>query len=300
MSPKLSLVIVNYNTAAFVDRALATFAAGRMPFATETIVVDNGSAESVSEVCARHGALLLRLNGNRGYGAAANRAAREARGEYLAIANPDIAFGYDTVYRLVDCLDRHEQVGVAGPQLVYPDGEAQPSARRFPRLRYLMVGRRSPLVRLVPNLRRAREFLYAGTETAGGPVLVEAVLGTCMVFRRCAFDEVGGFDERYFLFAEDMDICRRLAARGWQSLVEPAARLEHYYGGARRRRRLFSEYHRVKALVRFMGDGLCGFKRGLLAFGGLAYCSLQAAGDALGLHEFEYSWKLRKESGRTG
>uniref|UniRef100_A0A7C4GAR3 Glycosyltransferase family 2 protein n=1 Tax=candidate division WOR-3 bacterium TaxID=2052148 RepID=A0A7C4GAR3_UNCW3 len=299
MPPKLSLVIVNYNTAAFLDRALVTFAAGEMPFESEVIVIDNGSVEPVEEVCARHSVRLMRLGKNRGYGAAANRAAEEASGEYLAVANPDIAFGRHTAVRLVDCLDTHGRAGVVGPQLVYPDGTAQPSARRYPRLRYILVGRRSPLVRLMPQFGAAREFLYAGTEAAAGPVEVEAVLGTCMVFRRCAFDEVGGFDESYFLFAEDMDICRRLALRGWQSFVEPAARLEHYYGGARRRHRLFSEQHRVQALVRFLGSGLPQAGRGLLAFGGVAYCSLLAAGDALGLYEFEYSWAGRKETRRT-
>lgn len=299
MRPKLSLVLVNYNTAAFVDRALATFAAGKMPFSTEVIVADNASKEPVRDVCARHRVRLLRLAANRGYGRAANRAAREAAGEYLAVANPDIAFSRDTVRRLVDCLEAHEKAGVVGPQLVYPDGTAQPSARRYPRLRYLLVGRRSPLVRVMPHLRPAREFLYAGTETATEPVEVEAVLGTCMVFRRSAFDEVGGFDESYFLFAEDMDICRRLAARGWKSLVEPGARLEHFYGGSRRRHRLFAECHRVKALVRFMGDGACGFGRGALGFCGTAYCAMLAAGDALGLYEYEYSWTAGKEAGRT-
>ncbi|MEO0078867.1 MAG: glycosyltransferase family 2 protein, partial [candidate division WOR-3 bacterium] len=294
MPPKLSLVIVNYNTAAFVDRALATFVAGEMPFKTEVIVVDNASAEPVLGVCARYGVPLLQLGANLGYGAAANRAARQACGEYLAVANPDIAFGRDTARRLVDCLDTQERVGVVGPQLVYPDGTPQPSARRYPRLRYLLVGRRSPLVRLMPRLRSAREFLYAGTEQATGPVEVEAVLGTCMVFRRSAFDAVGGFDERYFLFAEDMDICRRLADNGWKSVVEPMARLEHYYGGARRRHRLFAEYQRVKALARFMGQGLSVTGRILTAFGGAAYCLLLAAGDALELHEFEYSWTGRK------
>jgi GT2 family glycosyltransferase len=208
----------------------------------------------------------------------------------VAAANPDLAFEPGAVSRLVRVLDDDPAVGAAGPQLRYPDGRPQPSARRFPRLRYVLAGRRSPLARLFPGLRAARDFQYIGTEAADGPVRVEAVLGTFMVLRRAALDRAGWFDERFFMFAEDMELCRRLGRAGWKVVVEPRARVEHFYGGVRQRFRRFTEYHRVRALVRFLGSERGPLLRALVGAAGAWYYFLLEGMAAVGLHEHERSW----------
>ncbi|MBM3315387.1 glycosyltransferase family 2 protein [candidate division WOR-3 bacterium] len=295
MQPKLSVVFINYQSADLLDRAIASLRKAEPVLAPEVIVVDNASPDrpALDAVCARHRIPLVRLSRNRGYGAAANRGFRRARARYVAVANPDLRFEPGGVSRLAGLLDAEPAAGAVGPQLVYPDGRPQPSARRYPGLRYALAGRRSPLARLCPKLAAARDFQYLGTERAADPVEVEALLGTFAVFRREALDSAGGFDERYFMFAEDMELCRRLRQKGWKVFLEPRARVEHYYGGVRRRFRRFTEYHRVKALTQFMSQGRGCLRLPVVVAGAWYYFLLEGMA-AVGLQEYEYSWRLRE------
>ncbi len=292
-SPTLTVVFVNFNSARFLDRALASLAAAEPEEEIEKVVVDNASSdrEPVRTVCARHGCRLLALARNLGYGAAANRGFRVARGRYLAVANPDLEFSAGSMSALVQLMTATPSCGAVSPQLVYPDGRPQASARRFPRLKFVLAGRRSIAARVFPSLSRAQEFQYQGIEQAQAPVPVEAVIGTCVLFRREALAAVNGFDERYFMFAEDLDICRRLGQAGWQVLLEPRVRVRHFYGGVRRRFRRFTEFHRLRALRQFFEQGQPRWFRGLLTLGFVAYLCVEEAAGLVGLGEFEYSWR---------
>lgn len=291
MKPKLSVVFVNYNSAGYLKSALESLASVCRDVAVEVIVADNGSRrlDEVKVVCGRFGARLLALGRNLGYGAAANRGARFAQGEYLAVANPDLVFQPGSIPALVRFLDDERTAGVVGPQLRYPDGTFHPSARRFPRLRYVLAGRRSVLRLAWPGYSRGREFLYLGAEQQADPVGVESVVGPFMVFRHRAFDEAGGFDERFFMFAEDIDICRRLG-RSWGVFLLPGARVVHAVGGSRRRVRRFTEYHRMRSHRLFLRDNAGAFHRLLLEFLFVAYAGLFFAGSMLGVYEQEHSW----------
>jgi GT2 family glycosyltransferase len=207
------------------------------------------------------------------------------------VANPDLVFHHGSVDLLVRFLDEHPGVGAVGPQFLYPDGTPQPSARRFPSLKYVLAGRRSPVARFFPRHRLAREFQYLGSETASGPVAVEALVGAFTVFRRAAFESVRGFDERYFMFAEDMDICRRLQEGGWRVCLDPRVLVEHYCGGVRRKHRRFTEYHRLKALCRFLCVGRSAAMRLSMTFAFACYLSTIEAGLLIGLGEYEPSWR---------
>lgn len=295
MPPELSVVFVNYDSARFLDRALASLAKCDPALDFEAIVVDNASHDQseLAGLCRRHKARLLQLRRNAGYGAAANRGFKHARGRFIAVANPDLEFPPSSVSKLLAFMHGRSDVGAVSPQLVYPDGTPQSSARRLPRLRYLLAGRRSPLARLLPRYAPAREFLYADVHEAGVPVSVEAVIGTFVIFRREALEQVSGFDERYFMFAEDLDICQRLRKAGWDVVVETGARVKHFYGGVRRSRRRFTEFHRIKALSRFLGHGRGQAAMALLTLGAVGYLCALEAGGLLGLGEFEYSWQPR-------
>lgn len=293
-TPRLSIVFVSYNSSAELAKALASLERAEPAVSFETIVVDNGSSDlgHSIEVCRQHGARIVALGRNAGYGAAANRGARQAKGVYLAVANPDLVFRPGVVESLTEFLDRNPAAGLVGPQLVYTDGTFLPSARRFPRLRYVLAGRRSLLVRIFPGFRPAAEFLYQGIERATEPVQVEAVVGTFMVFRRVAFDEVRGFDEDFFLYAEDIDICRRLRSR-WKTYVLPYARMTHAVGQTRRRFRAMSEFQRLRSLRRFFRLDSAGPQRGLLDLLFTGYLAGVLFAGLLGVWEFEYSWGLR-------
>lgn len=288
----VSVIFVNHNSTGLLQRALDSLRTAEPELQPEIIVVDNASRDRLElrGVCQRFGARLVLRSFNSGYGAAANRGFALARGQFVAIANPDIVFHGGEITRLVRCLAENDQAGAVAPQLVWPDGQPQPTARRYPSLRYVLGGRRSPLARLLPGLGHRREFLYCGVHRQAEPVSVEAVIGAFVLFRRTAFSAVGGFDESYHMFAEDMDICRRLRAAGWNVLLDPRVRLEHFYGGVRRRRARYADHQRIRSLHRFMSEGYgrCARLGLLLLFGW--YLSLTEAGRLIGIGEFEYSW----------
>ncbi len=295
MDPKLSVVFVNYNSTDSLVRALASLEHTRGDVRVEVIVVDNGSDDQASlrMACGNAGARLVELGRNLGYGAAANRGARLARARYLAVANPDVEFLPEAVSALVRFLDEYEHAGVVGPRLEYPDGTFHPSARRLPRLRYVLAGRRSLLSRVWPGYPQARKFLYLGAEDTREPVKVEAVVGTFMVFRHQAFDEVGGFDERFFMFAEDVDICRRLG-RNWGVYFLPQARVVHAVGASRRRAQRLSEFHRLRSHRLFFIDGAGYGRRILLDLLFVAYTAALFAAQTIGIQEYEHSWRQGK------
>jgi GT2 family glycosyltransferase len=298
MSPDLTIVFINYNSARLLERALSTLREAEPRLRLETLVVDNCSRDRAGLVgiCQRHGARLLLLRRNAGYGAAFNRGYRHAQGRHVAVANPDLAFSAPTMTGLVRFLDEHPEAGAVSPQLRYPDGTPQPSARRLPRLRYVLAGRRSPLARVFPQYAPARDFLYADAHRATEPVPVEAVIGTLVVFRRSALDQVAGFDEGYFMYAEDMDICRRLGRSGWGVFLDPRVTVEHFYGGVRRRFQQFGDFQRLKALMRYFCTDRDRPARLALRAAFAAYLFLSEAGWLVGLREFEYSWHSRAGS----
>lgn len=293
MPPDLTVIFINYNSAGLLDRALSTLRDVEPLLSFEALVVDNGSrdrAELVA-VCRRRGARLVLLGRNLGYGAAFNRGYRHASGRYVAVANPDLVFSTSVMSGLVAFMDASPGVGAVSPQFRYPDGTPQPSARRLPRLRYILAGRRSPLARVFPGYAAARDFQYADAHLATGPIPVEAVIGTLVVFRRAALDRVAGFDEGFFMYAEDMDICRRIADAGWGVYLEPRLAVEHFYGGVRCRFQQFGDYQRLKALMRYFTIDRAWPSRLALRVAFAAYLFVSEAGWLVGLREFEYSWQ---------
>jgi len=294
MPPDLTVLFITYNSTDQLATALISLGRSEPQGGIEVLVVDNASRDrdELADVCRAHRARLLALRRNVGIGAAANRGFRYARGRYVAVANPDLIFTDGAVSSLVRFMDERPEAGVVAPQFVYADGVAQPSARRFPRLRYVFAGRRSPLARIVPRLVPTAEFLYAGIERSAGPVEVEAVVGAFMVFRREAFVQAGAFDERYFMYAEDTDICRRIR-RAWKVFLLPTARITHLVGQTRRRFVGSAEFHRLRSHRRFFLDGTQGLQAGLIGLLFACYLALQQAAHLVGITEFEYSWAHR-------
>ncbi|MEO0079591.1 MAG: glycosyltransferase family 2 protein [candidate division WOR-3 bacterium] len=298
MTPTLSLVFVSYNSTNELAVALSSLQEAEPELVIEKIVVDNASEDlaRLRTVCQCHGAKLLEMKKNLGYGAAANRGFRIAQGEYLAVANPDLIFPRLSLTRLVNFFEEYPDAAAVAPQLLYMDGTPHPTARRFPRLRYILAGRRSFIARFFPRMSRAEEFQYAQIANAQEPVSVDAIIGALMLFRRTALRQVGGFDEGYFLFAEDIDICRRLKEKGWQVFVDPRVRVHHYYGGVRRHHADFSDYHRLKGLCRFFCKDRNGLGCLVINFLFAGYLFLSEASWLVGLREAEYSWNRSKST----
>ncbi len=214
MIPHLSALIVNFNTATHLASCLRSIAEGAGTMSWEAFVVDNASADGSEAAASQFGerVQLLRNDRNVGFAAAANQAIRASKGSLLLVINPDCVLKAGALRALAGELDRHPDTALVGPCLLDPDGHVQGSARGDPTALTGLFGRSTWLSTRWPDSPmarrnvRVRETLPPGASS----LTVDWVSGACMMARRVPVEEVGGFDERYFLYWEDADLCRRL------------------------------------------------------------------------------------------
>jgi N-acetylglucosaminyl-diphospho-decaprenol L-rhamnosyltransferase len=226
---ELAVVTVTYSPGETLERFLDTLgkATGRP---VRVILADNGSTDGAPERAAaeREHVTLLRTGGNLGYGAAANRGVAELGDEYgwVVIANPDLEWGDGALDTLLEAAQRWPRGGAFGPLLKNPDGTTYPSARLLPSLGK-GIGH-AVLGRIWPANPWTRAYKQSDTEvterTAGW------LSGSCLLLRRAAFDSVDGFDPRYFMYFEDVDLGDRLGRAGWLNVYVPSAEVMHIQG----------------------------------------------------------------------
>jgi len=236
MSPEVAVVIVNYNAGQELGRALAALATALDGRSWEGVVVDNassdGSVSAVDEFAPR--VRLLRNAENVGFGRGINQGAAATTAPLLLIVNPDCRLQPGAFAALAHELVERPRCAVAGPRVLDPDGVVQGSARGDPDMLTGVFGRTSRVRRLLPWLPVSQRNVADGVATANQSMTVDWVSGACMLVRRAAFDAVGGFDERYFLYWEDADLCRRLRARGDEIRYVPGATAIHVVGTSSR------------------------------------------------------------------
>lgn len=199
------------------------------------IVIDHAfSADRLKAIAQRFAwARFIAEPGNPGFAAAVNRGVRDCTTPYVIVLNPDCVLNGGIRNRLASYLDASPDVGVVGPRMLDEGGRLQPSARRFPDVTTAFGGRRSWLTATAPgNWFSRRNLLLTAEDTA--PKQVDWVSGACMMIRREAFERVGGMDERFFLYWEDADFCRRLAEAGWRTMWHPGAEVTHFGAGSSR------------------------------------------------------------------
>ncbi|MFG1930536.1 glycosyltransferase family 2 protein [Mycobacterium sp. NPDC048908] len=231
MSDGLAVVTVTYSPGPHLDRFLAS-----LSHATErpvtVLMADNGSTDGAPEEAVQRypNARLIRMDGNLGYGTAVNRAVAEImpESEFVVVANPDVQWGPRSIDLLLEAAERWPKAGSLGPLIRDPDGSVYPSARHLPSLirggMHAVVG---PLWKTNPWTAAYRQ---ERTEPSERPV--GWLSGSCLLLRRSAFDEVSGFDERYFMYMEDVDLGDRLSKAGWQNIYVPSAEILHDKGHA--------------------------------------------------------------------
>jgi len=162
-----------------------------------------------------------------GFSANLNRGVAETSGQFVVIANPDTEPPPDAVRILRDFAAEWARCGIAGPQLRYPGGRWQPSRRRFPTVRGTLV-RRTPLRYVARPFERQRDH-YLLDEPPAGPVPADWMLAAFLLLRREMLDELGGFDEQFRLYGEDIELCYRAAKAGWERWYVPQAVVTHRY-----------------------------------------------------------------------
>lgn len=254
--PDLSVCLVNWNTRADLEQAITSLLADadhwlrRAGSVVEVIVVDNASTDGSAEmVRTRFPAVaLVEAAENLGFARGYNLAASRAAGRHLLMLNPDTVVRPGALSALVEFLDSHPRAGAAGPRLVNPDGSLQYSCRRFPRPMAALF-RNTPLGRLLPGNRFTRDYLMAEWDH-DTPRQVDWLSGAALCIRREAWEQVGGFDEAFFMYAEDIDWCLRAHQAGWEVWYVPHAVVVHRIGASSDQRPLamVREFHRSMAL----------------------------------------------------
>lgn len=227
MPSEIAVVTVTYNSSAEIGPFLESV---RRADATIAVVVaDNDSADAAATRAAteRESASFLSTGGNRGYGAAVNAAvaALPPSVEYVLISNPDVVVNSGAIQRLAAHLRTHPDVAAVGPSVLNPDGTVYPSARNVPSLRD-GIGHAvfSHLWPSNPWTARYRLDAIEGERDVGW------LSGSCVMVRRRAFTRIGGFDEAYFMYFEDVDLGYRMAKSGWRNVYLPSASVMHTGG----------------------------------------------------------------------
>ncbi len=265
--PDLSIIIVSWNVRDLLHACLLSLTSGPCPLTTELIVVDNASADGSAEMVAAEfsQARLIANASNRGFTAANNQGLAQAQGRYVLFLNPDTEVVGDALATMVAYMDVHPAVGALGPQLRYGDGSPQPSRRRFPTLATALF-ESTPLAWHWPPACNpwARRYHMADTPDDQTQT-VDWVVGAALLVRRAALDQVGGFDEGYFMYSEELDLCRRIKAAGWEIHYFPHAQIIHHEGKSSEQvvaaRHIYFHTSRVRYFRKFHGPLVAGILR---------------------------------------
>jgi N-acetylglucosaminyl-diphospho-decaprenol L-rhamnosyltransferase len=270
LSDRVAAVVVNYNAG---DHLLDCARSLREAGVDHVIVADNASIDdSIARLRAAEPTVtVVETGANFGYGGGVNRgvAAVGPGPDVILVCNADLVLERDAVTRLVESLDADSTLGLVGPRIDNSDGTLYPSARTFPHLidaiGHAFFGMIAPSNRFTRRYR----LLDWDHKTARR---VDWVSGACFAIRRELFDRIGGFDEDYFMYLEDVDICRRANAAGAAVAYEPDARVIHVQGVSTEQLpyRMLAAHHR--SILRWWWSSNRGVKRLLVPFvaGGLA------------------------------
>jgi len=229
----LGIVIVHYNTPKLLRACLGQLESDPPRLPCDVVVVDNASAaDPVRELaCAFPRVRFLRNDANLGFARASNQGLRATAAPYCLLLNPDALAAGPALDHLVEVLETTPRAGAVAPRLAGTDGRLQLSCRRFPKLRVLLA-RATRLDCLLPRL--ADAYLMRDWDHAQERV-VDWAMGACLLLRRAALDQVGLLDEGFFMYYEDLDLCRRLGQAGWEVRYTPAVTVVHAHqrGSAR-------------------------------------------------------------------
>ncbi|MDQ1732401.1 MAG: N-acetylglucosaminyl-diphospho-decaprenol L-rhamnosyltransferase [Pseudonocardiales bacterium] len=243
----LSAVTVTYSPGDTLATFLDSLAKATTQQPVPVVIADNGSSDGAPEQAAgRDGVRLLSTGGNLGFGQAANQGVLATDSEWVLVANPDVVLQPGALDELLAASRRWPRAGALGPLIRTEDGRLYPSARALPSLGrgigHALFGWWWPANPWTAAYRRDDDAL---TERRAG-----WLSGSCLLLRREAFDSVGGFDPRYFMYFEDVDLGERLGRAGWLNVYVPTAEVTHLGGHStsRHRSEMLAEHHRSALL----------------------------------------------------
>lgn len=258
----LSIIIVNFNAIKLLRDCLESIRASAPNHRLQVIVVDNASRDgSVAMVRDEFPEVQLIDNPtNAGFTRANNQGIEVAKGRHILLLNNDTRVLADSMGRTIDFLDKNPDVGAAGLKLLNQDGSLQLSCRRFPSFSQALFNHNSILTQVFPNNPFSRSYLM--TDIQRDVVQdVDWVSGACLFIRREVIDAIGGLDERFFMYSEDVDYCFRVWKAGWRVTYIPIGEVVHLIGQSTRKARFRTVFERHKSMYRFYAKH---YSRGLM------------------------------------
>ncbi|PJN58978.1 N-acetylglucosaminyl-diphospho-decaprenol L-rhamnosyltransferase [Paenibacillus sp. GM1FR] len=244
----VSIIIVNFNTRQLTLDCLASVYASQTSYQYEVIVIDNashdGSVEAIREVYPD--VQLIANQNNTGFAVANNQGMEVAKGRYILLLNSDTVVQPDTLHTMIYFMDRHPEMGASGCKVILPDGSLDKACKRgFPTPSasfYYAFG----ISRLFPDRPKFNQY-QLGHLSPDDEYPVDCLVGAFMLVRRETIDQVGGLDETFFMYGEDIDWCYRIKEAGWGIFYYPRTYIVHYKGGSARRKplKITYEFHRA-------------------------------------------------------
>ncbi|GAE09687.1 dTDP-RHA:a-D-GlcNAc-diphosphoryl polyprenol [Paenibacillus sp. JCM 10914] len=247
----LSILVVNYNTRQLTVDCLRSVFASETDYTYEVIVIDNDSKDdSVQSIREEFPQIsLIENRENTGFARANNQGMNVSQGRYVLLLNSDTIIQQDTLQTMIDFMDANPLTGASGCKIILPDGSLDKACKRgFPTPSasfYYAFG----LSKLFPDKPKFNQY-QLGYLDPDQEYPVDCLVGAFMMVRRETIDQVGGLDERFFMYGEDIDWCYRIKQAGWGIHYYPRTTIVHYKGGSARRRpfKIIYEFHRAMIL----------------------------------------------------
>ena len=289
----LAVVVVNYNAREYLARCVMSVVDASGGLALDVVVVDNASHDGSARVAAaRTPQLRLIQNGtNRGLSAAWNQGARAVDAPWILFLNPDAEIVRGDLGALVKAGERRPDVALLGPVIRNPDGTIYESGRVFPGV--LQAVGHAFLGPFAPQNRFTRAYRQTSWDRSTERE-VDWVSGAAMLIRRSAFEEVGAFDEAFWLYGEELDLCTRLRDAGWKVLASPELEVLHQGGVSTGRSRRIHLMHSQSVYRYYRKHRAAGWRRATLP---MAWAALRARGELVALRE---RVAARRERDRAG
>ncbi len=223
---KLSIIIVHYNTLDLLKKCLSSIYGQAFSFQYEVFVIDNASENFEGIEFNFPLAKIIRNKSNLGFARANNLGLKSAVGEYILFLNPDTEILKGSLEKMLEFLAINPDVGVLGPKLVYPDGSLQLSCRRFYTLRAILMRRVIFLSRLFNRKILVEHLMLDSSESIKD---ADWLIAACIMFPKRVLEKLGGFDEKYRLYFEDVDLCYRIKKEGLRVVYYPESKIIHHH-----------------------------------------------------------------------
>ncbi|MFA6254554.1 MAG: glycosyltransferase family 2 protein [Patescibacteria group bacterium] len=226
----LSIIIVSWNVKKLLKECLLSIFKHQGKLEFEIIVADNASNDGTVEMIKKEftQVKLIPNSNNLGFATANNQGILKSQGQFILALNPDTKIIKDALQKMVDFMKRNPQIGIAGCKHLNPDWTLQPSVRRFPNF-FALFFIFTKIAKIIPNIPPvynylAKDFDYKIAQP------VDQVAGSFFMIRRQLIDEIGMFDENFFTWFEEVDLCKRAKSAGWQVWYNPETEIIHYGG----------------------------------------------------------------------